>query len=99
METTCQSSYPLKSENARPFGTCTVYLSCAEMALPPKTPRHANVVVVNMTAEPARKPREDEKNFLNTSLSLWVAKNWDIMGLSIRHQIIEQSSINDNTVR
>src|SRR5438552_13853260 len=41
METVCQPSYPLNSENARPFGTRTVYLawavSCAEMALPPKT--------------------------------------------------------------
>src|SRR5208282_639273 len=31
METVCQSSYPLNSENARPFGTLRVYLSCAEM--------------------------------------------------------------------
>src|SRR5271165_1809887 len=30
METTCQSSYPLNSENARPFGTLRVYLSCVE---------------------------------------------------------------------
>ena len=38
--TACQSSYPLKSENARPPGTFRVYLSClscAEVALPPKT--------------------------------------------------------------
>ena len=27
----------LKSENANPSGTCTVYLSYAEMDLPPKT--------------------------------------------------------------
>ena len=33
METTCQLSYPLNSENASPPGTFTVYLSCAEMAL------------------------------------------------------------------
>src|SRR5580698_10494441 len=32
METVCQSSYPLNSENARPFGILRVYLSCAEMA-------------------------------------------------------------------
>src|ERR1700692_3703503 len=31
METTCQASYPLNSENESPFGTFTVYLSCAEM--------------------------------------------------------------------
>src|SRR5580658_3875243 len=30
METVCQSSYPLNSENARPFGILRVYLSCAE---------------------------------------------------------------------
>src|ERR1700692_2434769 len=35
METTCQASYPLNSENESPFGTFTVYLSCAEMAQPP----------------------------------------------------------------
>src|SRR5215471_3844427 len=34
METTCQDSYPLNSANARPFGTFTVYLSCAEIAQP-----------------------------------------------------------------
>src|SRR5690242_8196841 len=32
METTCQASYPLNSENANPFGTFSTYLSCAEMA-------------------------------------------------------------------
>src|SRR4029450_10165051 len=41
METVCQPSYPLNSENASPFGTRTVYLawpaSCAETALPPRT--------------------------------------------------------------
>src|SRR5207249_320675 len=40
METVCQPSYPLNSENSSPFGTRTVYLawavSCAEMVLPPK---------------------------------------------------------------
>src|SRR5450432_1961671 len=37
METTCQASYPLNSENESPFGTFTVYLSCAKMAqLPTK---------------------------------------------------------------
>src|SRR5437899_9307437 len=41
METVCQPSYPLNSENASPFGTRTVYLawpvSCAEVALLPRT--------------------------------------------------------------
>src|SRR5438093_5035605 len=40
METVCQLSYPLNSENASPFGTRTVYLawpvSCAEVALLPR---------------------------------------------------------------
>src|ERR1700722_13431275 len=31
MEITGQPSYPLNSENARPFGTLRVYLSCVEM--------------------------------------------------------------------
>src|SRR5438874_7464989 len=35
METTCQFSYPLNSENASPPGTFTVYLSWADRALPP----------------------------------------------------------------
>jgi hypothetical protein len=33
--TICQSSYPLKSENGRPLGTSTAYLSCAEIASTP----------------------------------------------------------------
>jgi hypothetical protein len=32
METTCQASYPLNSENESPFGTFTVYLSWAARA-------------------------------------------------------------------
>src|SRR5437016_5136348 len=36
MEMACHPSYPLNSENASPPGTFTVYLSCAEMALPTK---------------------------------------------------------------
>src|SRR6202034_3634256 len=34
MEITGQLSYPLNSENARPFGTLRAYLSCVEMAVP-----------------------------------------------------------------
>src|SRR6516165_4178415 len=34
---TCQSSYPLNSEKASPFGVCTVYLSCWATAKLPKT--------------------------------------------------------------
>ena len=36
-ETTAQSSYPLKSENAIPLGDFSEYLSCAEIAVPAKT--------------------------------------------------------------
>src|SRR5882672_8688506 len=50
MATTCQSSYPLNSENASPFGTCTVYLSCAEMALPPKTASTAAIITISQDA-------------------------------------------------
>src|ERR1700678_1128749 len=37
MATASQLSYPLNSENARPPGTFTVYLSCAAKATPPNT--------------------------------------------------------------
>src|SRR3954452_11297821 len=43
MEMVCQLSYPLNSANARPSGTCTVYLSWAEIAFAPKT---ASTIVV-----------------------------------------------------
>src|SRR5208282_4970782 len=38
--TTCQSSYPLNSENASPFGTFSVYLSCAARASATRTERN-----------------------------------------------------------
>src|SRR5438034_8521941 len=54
METVCQPSYPLNSENASPFGTRTVYLawavSCAEVALPPRT---ASTVTASETNRPS----------------------------------------------
>src|SRR5438046_6290342 len=37
LETTCQSSYPLKSENATPLDVLSEYLSCADMAVPIRT--------------------------------------------------------------
>src|SRR5271169_3204075 len=46
MATACQLSSPLNSENASPFGTCKVYLSCAEMALPPKTATTAAMIKI-----------------------------------------------------
>src|SRR5882762_4194874 len=36
-ETTDQSSYPLKSENAIPLGDFSEYLSCAQTAVLPRT--------------------------------------------------------------
>src|SRR5579859_5993941 len=42
-ETTCQASYPLNSENESPFGTFTVYLSCAEMV---QLPTQASTPVI-----------------------------------------------------
>src|SRR6266481_8296528 len=48
METTCQSSYPLKSENARPFGTCNVYLSAAT-AMPPKATSTTELIATALT--------------------------------------------------
>src|SRR5476649_2961625 len=49
METTCQASYPLNSENESPFGTFKVYLSCAEMAqLPTKANTPIIIGIVNI---------------------------------------------------
>src|ERR1700687_3287699 len=45
-ETTAQSSYPLKSENAIPLGDFSAYLSCAEMAVPHTTMRNVAVVTI-----------------------------------------------------
>src|SRR5215468_4126055 len=42
--TTCQSSYPRNSENARPPGTFTVYLSWAVKARETETARNANAI-------------------------------------------------------
>src|SRR5689334_13978060 len=50
------SSNPLNSENASPSGTCTVYLSCAEMALPPNT-ASTIATAAPPAADAARTPR------------------------------------------
>src|SRR5262249_25684470 len=47
--TVCQSSYPLNSENASPFGTCTVYLSCAARAMPTKPARTTEPIAIALT--------------------------------------------------
>src|SRR5256884_3366437 len=46
METTCQFSYPLNSENASPPGTFTVYLSWADRALPPNALTSAVTIAI-----------------------------------------------------
>src|SRR5215469_10381538 len=46
METTCHASYPLKSENASPFGTCTVYLSCWARAMLPKAATDTAMITI-----------------------------------------------------
>src|SRR5207237_7390728 len=43
-ETTAQSSYPLKSENAIPLGDFSEYLSCADMAVPPRAASDAETI-------------------------------------------------------
>src|SRR5579862_7689830 len=49
METTCQDSYPLNSENESPFGIFRVYLSCAELvSLPMKARVHAMIGIVSI---------------------------------------------------
>src|SRR5207245_6187565 len=51
MDTTCQASYPLNSENASPPGTFKVYLSAAwaDMALPPKALTSAVTIAIVRT--------------------------------------------------
>src|SRR5580658_2276299 len=49
METTCQDSYPLNSENASPPGTFNVYLSWAASANTTRTERHAPTNTVTRT--------------------------------------------------
>ena len=66
--TTFQSSYPLKSENASPSGTCSVYLSCAEMASPHRTAS----AMPSTAAEMARKRREDENGIADMISSCWM---------------------------
>src|SRR5712672_1830648 len=44
-ETTAQSSYPLKSENAMPLGDFSAYLS-AETAIPPKAENDAIAIAI-----------------------------------------------------
>src|SRR6516164_4678334 len=51
METACHPSYPLNSENARPPGTLTVYLSCAEMAKEPRTANHVVAIPIVSTLD------------------------------------------------
>src|ERR1700691_2359046 len=46
METTCHASYALNSENASPFGTFRVYLSCAEMAQPPTKANTHTIIAI-----------------------------------------------------
>src|SRR5215471_12730527 len=46
METTCQASYPLNSENASPPGTLTVYLSCCARAKLPKTASNTATITI-----------------------------------------------------
>ena len=58
MEIDCHASYPLNSENASPPGTFTVYLSCAEMAKPPKTESHITAIpIINMPLRLIAAPR------------------------------------------
>src|SRR5207244_3686424 len=45
-ETTAQSSYPLKSENAIPLGDFSEYLSCAEIAVPLKTTTDTEIIPI-----------------------------------------------------
>ena len=50
----CHASYPLNSENASSSGTLTVYLTCAEMAKPPKTDSPTVVVPIGYMLLPSQ---------------------------------------------
>src|SRR5246127_3096604 len=45
-ETTAQSSYPLKSAKAIPLGVSSAYLSCAQIAVPPRRADSAAAVAI-----------------------------------------------------
>src|SRR4051812_1483250 len=45
-ETTAQSSYPLKSENAIPLGDVSEYLSCASTVVPPRKASTAVAIAI-----------------------------------------------------
>src|SRR5205085_8931647 len=47
-ETTAQSSYPLKSENAIPLGDFSEYLSCAQTAAPPTASTAVAIATVSL---------------------------------------------------
>src|SRR6185436_12958581 len=49
MEIVCHASYPLNSANATPPGTFTLYLSCAEMTSPARSPTHSAVTPIVIT--------------------------------------------------
>src|SRR6185436_4792861 len=86
MEIDCHASYPLNSENASPPGTFTVYLSCAEMARPPRTATHTAIPIVNMllrfiAAPPVDRPhdrRGHESRRLDDGISRYLR-----MGLAV----------------
>src|SRR5664279_3064572 len=79
METTCQASYPLNSENASPFGTCKPYLSCWARATPPNmaSPKP------NAAAEAPRKPRKGEEGLSNMARSLDAL--WKVACFALQH--------------
>ena len=65
METTCHASYPLNSENASPFGTFTVYLSCAEIAQPPATTSNNSTATGSL---PGPRNTSEKKNDMDALL-------------------------------
>src|SRR5262245_8132470 len=68
-ETTDQSSYPLKSENAIPLGETSEYLSCADIAALPPTTASA---MAKVAPAATRKRRESERGFFDMSSSQWM---------------------------
>src|SRR5262245_6880522 len=70
-ETTCQSSYPRKSENARPFGTRKLYLSCCAAMATPTTSASTDTA-----AETAHTVRESD--WVSSSTAILQMNRWRI---------------------
>src|SRR2546430_9185758 len=85
METTCQASYPLNSENASPPGTFKAYLSWADMALPPKALTSAVTIAID------RKSTRLNSSHSQISYAVFCLKKKNGYSPRIRHRLLAVS--------